>query len=725
MGAGNNEVSRLEIIVTGDTSQGEAALSRTNQKVNETTTNVTRMGKAGTAAVNDMAAGVRELAPAWAGFASSFVTGGIVAGIGMIGKEIWNLGVAGAQLERTKSGFAMMAREAGVAGDEVVAAMSRASRATIMDDDLMLMANQAWAAGLKLSADQLGGLVAVSKARAKALGTSTQETYGEAIQGIIMGMPRSLKKFGVEDFAETSKGMNDAERQVAAFNAIMTANKGILEASGSAALSNADKIAQMKVQVTEAKESVELFMAPFVGGVAETVTRGIEGWTKAAQAWKEIGTDAFQEKQASLSFNTDELSTTADLMAGVKESIAQFNGEIEAGRDPTGALAAQVEVLEGNLVELEQRALRAKMALFTLGQAPAQLGQGKTVVDSLATSLHIAGNEAKWLADNAKEAAGWLMHAEFSARLGFGSAAANKDTELLKYQGAQTATNRGNALLNARDYEQALKDSEAATKQLTSAMNSAASEFESSIRGIMTPTSVTEMDILGDKLGKRQGAWDEPRRRYQDIVNQGTKSPWAAHYGIGGSDDEAKYAAMQRMQQFDNFDFSSLPPEEQAVMKERIKQQYQEQVAGQRRQKAFISGLGAEMGWSAEETAQMAGDQTGVAKAAVGGALAEMGGGGKDIAVKLVQDLKAALAEEKPGVALIDQIDKDRQANGKMLKAVGKEVWTPLLLAISDTDVNVLNLLADKIEPGVAARLEAKGYRKYGSGASGGGAPKD
>lgn len=644
--AGGNAVSRLEIVIGADTSQGEAALARMGVQVEKTVAKTNAASKSGGAGFRDMAGGIRELVPAWGSFAGAVTGASVAVGIAAATRAMIDLGVEGARIEELGEGYAMMAAEVGVAGDAIVAAMDKAARRTIDDQQLMLMANQAWTSGLRFSADQFGQLVEVSRVRAKMLGTDTASAYNEAIAAITAGSSRGLKRLGVGDFDQTldkyaaslgttADKLSDAQIQLAAYNALIATNSGLVKTNADAQLSNADKIRQLEVAFDGTKDAVAEFLAPFVGGAAERVATGLNGITKATDnfsaAWAHLASLPLPEAIALL------------YRGGMPKFEVGGGGGGRRGADMTNyAYGGRV-------------------------QAPDYWGGGYMPSKYGGTSAPLDFNDplARW-----------------------GEKGSYKDSGRV-YEKIALAGEEGAKELN--------KVATAAGR-----VNDAFSTFQSSILGIMTPTSVTEMDMLGAQLGKPHNAWDEPRRRLQDVANRGTESPWAAHYGIGGTNDEAKYAAMQRIQAFDNYDYSSLPPEEQAAMKDAIKQQYKEQIDTQRRQKAFIAGLAGEMGWSSEETAGLT----------QGGALG----------TQMADGFTASMAEADFLTPALDSVNAAIKGKAKEIAEAGEAFMDGFISGARGSASGFADVLVDILLPRLRAALVADAYNS-GGGLGGGAIP--
>lgn len=190
-------------------------------------------------------------------------------------------------------------------------------------------------------------------------------------------------------------------------------------------------------------------------------------------------------------------------------------------------------------------------------------------------------------------------------------------------------------------------------------------DLKSAIAGVMSPTSVDEFDILSAKLGKPNEHWDEYRRRMQDIANQGGNSPWAAQYGMGGSEDEIRWQAMKNIQSFDMGDYSKLPPEEQAKMKEIIAAQARASMGGQAMKDALVNGLAGEMGLG--------------------------------IATPLISSLGTGI--------------KDKE---KDVEAVGAQIATFIASGAKNSGADLSGYLLDLILPGIIAWLTANGYGNGG-----------
>ena len=550
----------------------------------------------------------------------------IASGVGIAGAALglgvaaWKLGEIGAANERTARGFAMMAGEAGQSADAVVTAMDKAARRTIDDEELMQMANNAWLAGLKLNADQLGGLVEVAKARAGAMGVSTAQAYEQALSGIISGSSRILKRLGVQDidvayesFAQsigkTSEQLTDAQKQMVVFNELMAQNAGIVAKSADANLSNADKIAQMNRAVGDAKDAFAEFMEPLVGGLAEGVTRGIDGWLYAIA-------------------NFATVANALNLPPWLLKLLGVTGGEVTT----TGAAH-------------DRSYLFAEMGL--------------------------------WNNPNSGPIA---------------------DTELNRYLGGQNATNRGNARLNAEEYEKEQKALTDLMKKLSSTTDTASSAVRSMIGSLMSPTSVTEQDVLASKLGKYTQKWDEPGRRYEDIIQRGKDSPWAAQMLPGMSGDALKLAAMQGKEDFYNFDWSKLSPEDREASISALTASYKQRQASDANKEAIIDDVVRRSGGTVSK----------------GELMKTMGlSSGGDVANDMQGSFTKAMESFQPAKVFADTLAQDVSSNKKLLEEAGVATWTTVVYSISKMPEDPLTVFVNRLVPLVEARID---WKKYKSG---------
>ncbi len=694
-----------------------ADASGVTQGLGEAKSSMSSLGDVSGAVLGKMGLNLGQLATA-AGVA------GVAVGA-MVGA--WKFGVMGAGLERIHDGFTTMAREAGQSADVVIAAMDRAARGTVDDEEEMLMANSAWLAGVKLNAAQLGQLMEVAFARAKAMGVSTQEAYGEAMSGIITGRALTLKRMGVQDIDEeykkfaatinkTAEELTDAQRQMVVFNALIAQNASIVKESASANLSNAEKLAQMKVQIGEAKDSVALFMAPFVGGAAKVVADGIKSWTQAAEDWKTISSEAFKGRSAGLQSAMDEYATAKDYIAGANETLSMLNAEIEAGNDPTGQLAAQVAILRANIAGLEQQAQSATVKMYLFGQSvsTAQMASiagafGQVTGPGVAGRVDVRPVELPDLTTDAETyrmrqsspmtqgygtfAASWAMLTGPVARqniLGMGD-----DADELNYRWGKAADDGGARFLES------LEDQKNALKGTTSAVNTAErayADFESVMSGLMQPTAVTQEDLDLAKTGKYKEKWDEYRRRMEDVKNLGGKSPWAAKYGMTGTDEELREQAGQRIQAFKKFDFSGMDPTARKDMKTQLKAEYADYLETQKNKKAFTAELYGEVGGTAGDAAAFMGDY---------------GATGEDTYGQMQTGIAAAAKESGIASVLATAWRDDIAKNADLLKEAGKSAGAQLVTGVLGAlkEGPFIHTMAVAVAPEVAAIIARNNNR--------------
>ena len=117
----------------------------------------------------------------------------IYAAIAVINKGI-ALMDEGAKAMATKSAFQIMAKEAGVSGEAMLASMEKATKGTVADSELMQKAQKLMLAGY--SPDQIVRFSQVVIAASQYMGTTVAEAYDRITDSVATRMPRAMVQSG-------------------------------------------------------------------------------------------------------------------------------------------------------------------------------------------------------------------------------------------------------------------------------------------------------------------------------------------------------------------------------------------------------------------------------------------------------------------------------------------------------------------------------------------------
>ena len=323
---------------------------------------------------------------------------GVAAGVGLIAKEAWSLGAAAVPVMRLRDSFQQVAASYGQSGDEMLAAMQKASRGTIAEGDLMLAANRAMLLGVAASADEMAGLIDVAAKRGAAMGLSTAQAFDDIVTGIGRMSPMILDNLGITVDAEntftayaaaigkTAEQLSDAEKKQALLNRIIADSAGLAQPA-------VDDMARMNVAIVEAKQAMGELFAPAVlaiaSGIADQAERLRMALEAASSADLTIGERneiheriaELQQELVGLSENGGGFSWASWMFAGgedqlVKERIASIRAEIDLLRlqlekgttDPAALLG-----IADQAQAAEEAVARAAQAAAALSSSAAQM----------------------------------------------------------------------------------------------------------------------------------------------------------------------------------------------------------------------------------------------------------------------------------------------------------------------------------------------------------------
>jgi len=113
------------------------------------------------------------------------------------GQTAWEYLARGAQVQVTTESFQRLAREAGVSGATIRREMSAAAVGTITAQQQMIAANRLLAAGMDISAQEIGDLMLIARDRAMAMGIGVEKAFDDIILGVTRSSPLILDNLGI------------------------------------------------------------------------------------------------------------------------------------------------------------------------------------------------------------------------------------------------------------------------------------------------------------------------------------------------------------------------------------------------------------------------------------------------------------------------------------------------------------------------------------------------
>lgn len=278
------------------------------------------------------------------GLKSAFATLGIGLGLSALGKATYDLTVIGAQADTIRQSFDALSASTGTAGDEIVAAMRKASKGAVSEIDLMITANRAMLAGGKDLAENLPQLFEIARAAALSTGNDIDYVFSTLIRGIVKASPLLIDNAdiyiqvgaAVEQYAasvgKTTDALSAAERQQAVLNAVLSEGGDFIRRTGLDSKTAAEDVQSLSAAWRDVKTElgeilVAMGAAKALGGIAG-VLRGAAGLDEETQRLERMKDSihellrpirdakaydllptGFIEREAGLNLNEQELSS--------------------------------------------------------------------------------------------------------------------------------------------------------------------------------------------------------------------------------------------------------------------------------------------------------------------------------------------------------------------------------------------------------------------------------
>lgn len=601
------------------------------------------------------------------------VGAGSIYGVMKLGAAMVDLAKQGAQVQRVGVAFDQLARSAGASSDKIIASLRAASRGTISDSELMLSANRAMLLGLGSDAEQLGKLMEVAGFRGRAMGLTTAQAFSDIVTGIGRMSPMILDNLGITidaartfgDYAasigKAADALTDAEKRQALLNGVIKDGEARLKEAGGAADDAASKFERYDASIRNMNEAIGMVLAGPIGNLADAIA-------------------------AVLSGKTEELKT-ATYIEELKRKIQ------EAEEDSNGAYAALERLGLGPSVE----PLKAKLAEAELKLRILQ-GVALDVADSITRigALSIAG-VAIPIPTPEKQ--------PILSKTPLGSDVAEINRYVRMQQKGDEVTAH-----NTRVYWDSVRERERADKEWASKLKAAGEEALSKMRGraesiLFTPSQVTQEDMFrstpqGAKLfGAYENKPDEYVRRLRAAASD-ANSVWRSMIPqdvLAAGNEAVQIYAQKQEQAF----YSGALPEE--VDWGAFKKQYADAVAAEQGKENLVQRAMQELGPGANQL---------VAKQTLGVATESdvAADAGAQIGAQLGSSFETALASLNPIQSFVGRFTADVATNGKLLSDSGIVMWNVIFEAVTKADYNVIQALAARLAPAVAAQIDWRAY---------------
>ncbi len=560
----------------------------------------------------------------------SLASVGLVAAGVQAGKMYIELSKVNAAQKRLITSSRDLAARYGQSYDSMMMKLREASGRTIDDTALMIQANKALELGAAKDADQLAQLLEVARAKARETGYTTQQAFGFITTAVGRMSPQIADNLNIlmdanTRYTEYGKTIGKTADQLTEFEKRQAIATGIIS-------EGAESVKNMKDAGDDAIDA-------------------IDGLNTAWSNFKTTIGDSKWLKNAALGL-TDLLNVVAGSGPGAtqdqkRQAIqSQIDYRQRLLADPIQSFGMR-GILEDEIKELEAQLARLNSAFRMADLGTGMWGAGWNGIAAAGGSTqpaYVPGKGNRGLDE------GWGAGGYIGPTVGPG--------------------------VYIKNFGEELGDATTATKNYTSAITSGLS----TIKGLMSPTSVTRLDELETKHGVYQNKWDEPMRRVQDVINRGAESPWAQQYFGNLQGEELEMRALQFQRDWGMGLYNQLPlsQDDRSIMQAGLGQAWWQKESGEAQQtqlagdvyKEYGEGIGSAFGTVWDDT---------VKELAIG----------KPVIEKLIQDI---------------------EADSAILNTAGGKLWTELLTGIDASDVNALELLINHIAPGMAQWLSANGY---------------
>lgn len=573
--------------------------------------------------------GVRQGFEQFAGAIQSVMElGGLVIAIDAVKQafgEMMDVGAEAGKIANVEQGFEHLASTAGESAGAITRAMADASRGMLDDTDLMQMYIRATITGSQQLADQLPQIITLAMAESAQGVGEFRDVLDSLIRGIEYGSPRMLRYAGIvldasqvydkyaESVGKSTNQLTEQERQQALLNAAMDEAKSKLGDLDAAAKEyHGAEIDQLRAAGQAWDEYWKKRMGPGIqqaaGGVAQFIRESTPGSYEQAERLfsnqRAIQAQAAQEMttvdQIAMSvvrdLNVASLST--EQLNRLIEQVTPISAEAaQALRDMAGQAVSAGTKGGESLQHLNEAAKDASDGLKQAQAAAQNLADTAQILAGVAPGLAAelrdigaaaagAGSQMEFL----KQAASTIVAGRTAARADEWSAAkaavAPTSYDVHKYGEDVRVLADGLAVANARFTEQynlwemdtqAAKHGSSAVDEYTRSLQNYFDAYQSGVAALLQPTQSTDFSKIEDQLGMHQDQWDEYARRMADIVKLGSKSPFAAMYGISDKGqaltEEKAFYSGQRLEQV-NWDA--------------VARQYQEQIQAKLGQQALV-----------------------------------------------------------------------------------------------------------------------------------------
>nr|MBP8293382.1 hypothetical protein [Caldilineaceae bacterium] len=297
----------------------------------------------------------------WTGMAA----GGLGAfGVAQLGQQAYDSARQGAVLQRQQATFNEFAKRMGVDAAAVVAAVQKASNATITEFDAMGLASQVLASKFSQSSTDIAGDLGTVTAFARrasqifvdeqgqAMGV--QEVFGRLVKFAREGNKELVDQFGLsnqliaEAMGTTVDGLASAQGATLRWQGLVKVLNGELERLGPAAMTTAERFEQSAARVETAKQRIQMATAAPVAGIAEGVA-GVVEFGMTAMGGSGLDTVRRQIEENAKFYAMTEQGATAVIAA--RDALQMYDAAMQTNSESAASYAQELTNLLSLLVK--------------------------------------------------------------------------------------------------------------------------------------------------------------------------------------------------------------------------------------------------------------------------------------------------------------------------------------------------------------------------------------
>ncbi len=297
----------------------------------------------------------------WTGMAA----GGLGAfGVAQLGQQAYDSARQGAVLQRQQATFNEFAKRMGVDAAAVVAAVQKASNATITEFDAMGLASQVLASKFSQSSTDIAGDLGTVTAFARrasqifvdeqgqAMGV--QEVFARLVKFAREGNKELVDQFGLsnqliaEAMGTTVDGLASAQGATLRWQGLVKVLNGELERLGPAAMTTAERFEQSAARVETAKQRIQMATAAPIAGIAEGAA-GVVEFGMTAMGGSGLDTVRRQIEENAKFYAMTEQGATAVIAA--RDALQMYDAAMQTNSESAASYAQELTNLLSLLVK--------------------------------------------------------------------------------------------------------------------------------------------------------------------------------------------------------------------------------------------------------------------------------------------------------------------------------------------------------------------------------------